>query len=89
MQTRLLIDTGAQVSIVPKQFWVEATGGGSDLTQYNGSLSVANGDKMEVVGRWTTICQFDSLAVVTDFVVADISPGEVLLVSDFFYKIWG
>lgn len=86
VETRLLVDTGAQVSIVPKQFWLEATGGVGDLVEYNGSLSVANGEKMEVVGRWTTTCQFDSLAVVADFVVADINPGEVLLGSDFLVK---
>lgn len=86
VETRLLVDTGAQVSIVPKQFWLEATGGVGELVEYNGSLSVANGEKMEAVGQWTTICQFDSLAVVMDFVVADINPGEVLLGSDFLVK---
>lgn len=86
MHTCLLIDTGAQVSVVPKQLWVEVTGGGTDSMQYNGSMLVTNGDKIEVMGRWTTICQFDALAVVTDFVVADISPGEVLLGNDFLLK---
>ncbi len=30
-ETRLLIDTGAQVSIVPKHFWLNVTNGGSSL----------------------------------------------------------
>lgn len=81
VETHLFVDTGAQV--VPKQFWLEATGGGGDLVEYNGRLKVANGDRMEVIGQWKTTCQFDSLTVVVDFVVADISPGEVLLGSDF------
>lgn len=70
VETRLLVDTGAQVSIVPKPFWLEATGGGGDLVEYRGRLKVANGDQMEVIGQWETTCQFDSLTVVVDFVVA-------------------
>lgn len=30
-ETRVLIDTGIQVSIVPKQFWLDVTNGGSTL----------------------------------------------------------
>lgn len=86
VETRLLVDTGAQVSIVPKPFWLEAAGGGGDLVEYRGRLKIANGDQMEVIGQWETTCQFDSLTVVVDFVVADISPGEVLLGSDFLVK---
>lgn len=76
VETCLLVDTGAQVSAVSKEFWLEATKGGGDLITYNGSLSVANGDRMEVISQWKTTCQFDSLAVVVDFVVADISLGK-------------
>lgn len=85
-ETRLLIDTGAQVSIVPKQFWLSVTNGGSSLDGYQGRVAVANGGEMSILGRWQTVCQFDSLAVIAEFLVADVTPQELLLGTDFLSK---
>uniref|UniRef100_A0A8C1LF44 Peptidase A2 domain-containing protein n=2 Tax=Cyprinus carpio TaxID=7962 RepID=A0A8C1LF44_CYPCA len=85
-ETRLLIDTGAQVSIVPKQFWLNVTNGGSSLDGYQGRVAVANGGEMSILGRWQTVCQFDSLAVIAEFLVADVTPQELLLGTDFLSK---
>lgn len=85
-ETRLLIDTGAQVSIVPKQFWLNVTNGGSCLDGYQGRVAVANGGEMTILGRWQTVCQFDSLAVIAEFLVADVTPQELLLGTDFLVK---
>lgn len=81
----MLVDTGAQVSIIPKQKWLQITGGGGELTEYQGVASAANGGDMCVVGRWQTICQFDSLALVVEFLVAEVST-EILLGIDFLSK---
>lgn len=85
-ETRLLIDTGAQVSIVPKQFWLNVTKGGSSLDGYQGKVAVANGGEMSILGRWQTVCQFESLAVIVEFLVADVTPQELLLGTDFLSK---
>uniref|UniRef100_A0A672NLL4 Peptidase A2 domain-containing protein n=1 Tax=Sinocyclocheilus grahami TaxID=75366 RepID=A0A672NLL4_SINGR len=85
-ETRLLIDTGAQISIVPKQFWLNVTNGGSSLDGYQGRVAVANGGEMSILGRWQTVCQFDSLAVIVEFLVADVTPQELLLGTDFLSK---
>lgn len=82
----LLFDTGAQVSIVPKQFWLSVTNGGSSLDGYQGRVAVANGGEMPILGRWQTVCQFDSLAVIAEFLVADVTPQELLLGTDFLSK---
>uniref|UniRef100_A0A672T9I1 Peptidase A2 domain-containing protein n=1 Tax=Sinocyclocheilus grahami TaxID=75366 RepID=A0A672T9I1_SINGR len=85
-ETHLLIDTGAQISIVPKQFWLNVTNGGSSLDGYQGRVAVANGGEMSILGRWQTVCQFDSLAVIVEFLVADVTPQELLLGTDFLSK---
>lgn len=41
---------------------------------------------MEIFGRWQTVCEFDNLALITDFLVADIAPEEGLLGTDFLCK---
>ncbi|KAJ7983496.1 hypothetical protein DPEC_G00377640 [Dallia pectoralis] len=78
-----LVDTGAQVSIVPKAVWLEITKGSAELRGFEGKVAAANGEEMEVIGRWQTTCQFDSLAVVAEFLVAEIPSQEVLLGTDF------
>lgn len=84
--SRVLIDTGADVSIIPKSIWLSFTNGGRELKEYFGAASAANGGPMCVVGRWQTVCQFDSLALVTEFLVADVPTPDVLLGSDFLSK---
>lgn len=86
VETRILLDTGAQVSVVPKQFWLSATNGGSALMDYHGKVAVADGGEMEIMGCWQTVCQFESLCLVTEFLVANITPQDVLLGSDFLLK---
>ncbi|KAJ8016328.1 hypothetical protein DPEC_G00006050 [Dallia pectoralis] len=78
-----LVDTGAQVSIVPKAVWLEITKGSAELRGFEGKVAAANGEEMEVIGRWQTTCQFDSLAVVAEFLVVEIPSQEVLLGTDF------
>lgn len=85
-ETHLLIDMGTQVSIVPKSFWLNVTNGGSSLNGYQGRVAVANGGEMLILGRWRTVCQFDSLAVIAEFLVADVTPQELLLGTDFLSK---
>ncbi|XP_039509629.1 uncharacterized protein LOC120464304 [Pimephales promelas] len=83
---KLLIDTGAQVSIIPKQRWLTITNGGAHLERHEGVVRVANGGRMLILGRWQTVCQFDSLTLITEFLVADLEPQEILLGSDFLLK---
>lgn len=47
---------------------------------------MANGGEMSILGRWQTVCQFDSLAVIAEFLVADVTPQELLLGTDFLSK---
>lgn len=41
---------------------------------------------MGVLGRWQTVCQFDQLALVAEFLVADVPSQEILLGFDFLKK---
>lgn len=82
----LLVDTGAQVSVVAKEFWQRATGGKSTLEPYTGTVSAANGGPMSIMGKWAAACQINSLALVIDFLVADIPLHDVLLGTDFLLK---
>uniref|UniRef100_A0A668B003 Peptidase A2 domain-containing protein n=1 Tax=Myripristis murdjan TaxID=586833 RepID=A0A668B003_9TELE len=79
----VLVDTGASHSIIPKQVWLSITKGGSDLQEYIGDARAANGGAMQILGGWQTVCQFDSLALVADFLVSDIPSEEILLGFDF------
>ena len=82
----VLVDTGASRSIIPKQLWLSVNKGGSDLVNYIGRATAANGGGMHILGSWQTVCQFDSLALVADFLVSDIPSNEVLLGFDFLAK---
>ena len=66
---KLLLDTGAQVSIIPKQRWLTITNGGAYLEHHEGVVRVANGGRMPILGRWQTVCQFDSLTVIQNFLL--------------------
>ena len=46
----VLVDTGASRSIIPKQLWLSVTNGGSDLVNYIGRATAANGGGMHVLG---------------------------------------
>lgn len=83
---RVLIDTGANASIIPKSLWLNLTNGGGDLLEYLGDAAAANGGPMCVVGRWQTVCQLDSLALVAELLVADVPTSEILLGYDFLSK---
>lgn len=41
---------------------------------------------MCISGVWQTVCQFDSLALVTEFLVADVPSCDILLGLDFLSK---
>ena len=82
----VLVDTGAEVSIIPKAIWLSLTKGGGELEEYLGETLAANGGPMCVVGRWHTVCQFDSLALIIDFLVADVPIPDILLGSDVLTK---
>ncbi|KAG7999835.1 hypothetical protein GBF38_001885 [Nibea albiflora] len=41
---------------------------------------------MQILGSWQAVCQFDSLALVADFLVSDVPSGDVLLGFDFLSK---
>lgn len=38
---------------------------------------------MLILDRWQTVCQFDSLAIIVDFLGADVTPQKLLLRTDF------
>lgn len=79
----VLVDTGATQSIIPKQIWLSITKEVSPLQEYVGDARAANGGAMQILGGWQAVCQFDSLAVVADFLVSDIPSKEILLDFDF------
>ena len=58
------------------------------MDKYQGNVSAANEGRMHILGVWQTTCQFDSLALVVDFLVADV-PCDVLFGFDFFVQVWG
>lgn len=68
LDSLLLVDSGATLSVIPKWVWLAITKGGSELV---GDISAANGRGIEILGKWHTVCQFDSLALVAEFLVAD------------------
>lgn len=39
----LLVDSGATLSVIPKQLWLDLTKGGSELVGHQGDVSAANG----------------------------------------------
>ena len=82
----LLVDSGATFSVIPKKIWLNITNGGSQLDGHQGEVSAANGGGMGILGKWQTVCQFDSLALVAEFLVADVPSQEVLLGFDFLHK---
>lgn len=82
----LLVDSGATLSVIPKQLWLDITKGGVELTGHSGDVSAANGGEMGILGKWQTVCQFDSLALVVEFLVADVPSQDILLGFDFLSK---
>ena len=86
VETLLLVDSGATLSIIPKSLWLDMTKGGSELMGYSGDVAAANGGGMVILGKWQTVCQLDSLALVAEFLVADVPAQEILLGFDFLTK---
>ena len=82
----LLVDSGATLSVIPKGVWLAITKGGSELVGHQGDVSAANGGGMGILGKWHTVCQFGSLALVAEFLVADVPSQEILLGFDFLRK---
>ena len=86
VETMLLVDSGATLSIIPKSLWSDMTKGGSELVGYAGDVSAANGGGMVILRKWQTVCQLDVLALVAGFLVADVPSQEILLGFDFLCK---
>uniref|UniRef100_A0A8C2G0P5 Peptidase A2 domain-containing protein n=1 Tax=Cyprinus carpio TaxID=7962 RepID=A0A8C2G0P5_CYPCA len=82
----LLVDSGATLSVIPKQRWLEITKGGTELSGHHGDVSAANGGLMRILGKWQTVCQFDPLALIAEFLVADVPSQDILLGFDFLSK---
>uniref|UniRef100_A0A8C1ND16 Peptidase A2 domain-containing protein n=1 Tax=Cyprinus carpio TaxID=7962 RepID=A0A8C1ND16_CYPCA len=82
----LLVDSGATLSVIPKQRWLEITKGGTELSGHHGDVSAVNGGLMGILGKWQTVCQFDSLALIAEFLVADVPSQDILLGFDFLSK---
>lgn len=82
----LLVDSGATLSVIPKQLWLDITKGGSELVGHHGDVSAANGGQMGILGKWQTVCQFGSLALIAEFLVADVPSCDILLGFDFLSK---
>uniref|UniRef100_A0A3B3R2G6 Peptidase A2 domain-containing protein n=1 Tax=Paramormyrops kingsleyae TaxID=1676925 RepID=A0A3B3R2G6_9TELE len=55
IEAYLLVDTGAQVSVVPRSFWESVTGGRQELVPYVGAVAVANGAELKILGKWCTV----------------------------------
>lgn len=83
LDSLLLVDSGATLSVIPKQVWLDITKRGSDLAGHHGDVSATNGGGMGILGKWQTVCQFDSLALIADFLVADVPSQDILLGFDF------
>lgn len=49
----LLVDSGATLSVIPKEVWLTITKGGSELAGHQGDVSAANGGGMGILG---TLC---------------------------------
>lgn len=81
-----LVDRGAKLSVIPKQVWLAITKDGSELVGHQGDVSAANDRGMGILGKWYTVCQFDSLALAAEFLVADVPSQEILLEFDFLRK---
>lgn len=41
---------------------------------------------MNIVGKWSTVCQTEMLALATDFLAADLLLQEIILRTDFLMK---
>lgn len=78
---KLLVDTGAQVSILSKSLW-HALDPNAKLTPYGGTVRAANGSLLGVVGIWSTVCEFQNLILSCDFLVVD-AQTQVILGTDF------
>uniref|UniRef100_A0A8C5BZ39 Peptidase A2 domain-containing protein n=1 Tax=Gadus morhua TaxID=8049 RepID=A0A8C5BZ39_GADMO len=86
LDSLLLVDSGATLSVIPKQLWLEITKGGAELSGHQGDVSAANGGLMGILGKWQTVCQFDSLALIAEFLVADVPSQDILWGFDFLSK---
>ena len=82
---KLLVDTGAQVSILSNSLWetIEPQG---RLTPYEGSVRAANGSLLGVLGTWSTFCEVDQLALACNFIIVDSSSQQAILGTDFLIK---
>uniref|UniRef100_A0A9J8CB62 Uncharacterized protein n=1 Tax=Cyprinus carpio carpio TaxID=630221 RepID=A0A9J8CB62_CYPCA len=58
---------------------------GATLSNCLDSLPVFNGG-VGILGKWQTVCQFDSLALIAEFLVADVPSQDILLGFDFLSK---
>lgn len=51
LECMVLVDSGANRSIIPQQIWSTITKGGSELIEYDREVSAANGGNMRIRGQ--------------------------------------
>lgn len=51
-ESMVLVDSGADRSIMPKHLWETITKGCDNFMKYTGSVSAANGGGMKIIGVW-------------------------------------
>ena len=74
---KLLVDTGAMVSILSKSLWYNLDPH-AKLAPYSGSVRAANGSLLGVWGIWSTVCEFHNLILSCDFLIVDASIQVIL-----------
>lgn len=86
-ECEVMVDSGAQVSMVHEQVWRNATGGKSGTLQpYHSTVKVANGQFLSVLGSWSTVMNINGLKLTGDFVVASDADQCALIATDFLVK---
>lgn len=86
-ESEVLIDSGAQVSMVHESIWRDVTQGKRDtLAPYHGTLRVANGQCLNILGLRSAVVNIDGLQLCWDFVLASDSDHGALICTYFLVK---
>uniref|UniRef100_A0A803JFV2 Gypsy retrotransposon integrase-like protein 1 n=1 Tax=Xenopus tropicalis TaxID=8364 RepID=A0A803JFV2_XENTR len=86
----LLIDCGAQVSIIHKRVWDQINSKNPQTMQTcHTMLKVANGGTMHVIGKWKTVVTIQNLHLAVEFVVAKDALQDALAGTDFLQQYAG
>uniref|UniRef100_A0A803JQA1 Peptidase A2 domain-containing protein n=1 Tax=Xenopus tropicalis TaxID=8364 RepID=A0A803JQA1_XENTR len=86
----LLIDCGAQVSIIHKRVWDQINSKNPQTMQTcHTMLTVANSGTMHVIGKWKTVVTIQNLHLAVEFVVAKDALQDALAGTDFLQQYAG